>query len=278
MMMCFSSALVLFISGIFTKKSTPETLDELRSEAVELYSQEQTYSIALHYIAGRIKLEARPHEFNMDLNNTLLNFYDARNWDVVRFIAEMIISKSSNPVAYRVLGDVEHEDGNDGKMWSLYEHYAVSDAKDREIIIRVGNHIAESGDLKKAASFLERGLLRQVLPEDRERAVAVFSRLIEIGKTDFPFLNRYIIESKDRDSETAKRCGKLLKENLDKAYNALKAEGGRDSEEDKTLSDIILVLSEILSSEPFVSAREGMFNRKVTLPLCQRCSYRTRFD
>ena len=37
-------------------------------------------------------------------------------------------------------------------------------------------------------------------------------------------------------------------------------------------------LSEILSSEPFVSAREGMFNRKVTLPLCQRCSYRTRFD
>ena len=37
-------------------------------------------------------------------------------------------------------------------------------------------------------------------------------------------------------------------------------------------------LSEILTAEPFVSAREAMFNRKVTLPLCQRCSYRTRFD
>lgn len=37
-------------------------------------------------------------------------------------------------------------------------------------------------------------------------------------------------------------------------------------------------LSEILTSEPFVSARESMFNRKVVLPLCQHCSYRTRFD
>lgn len=233
---------------LFNKRTTTNKLMKIRKEAKKLLNEHE--SLVLRYINGRIKLNLNPHEFNMDLNNTLLAFYDARNWDVVRFIAEMIISKSSNPVAYRVLGDVEHEDGNDGKMWSLYEHYAVSDAKDREIIIRVGNHIAESGDLKKAASFLERGLLRQVLPEDRERAVAVFSRLIEIGKTDFPFLNRYIIESKDKDSETAKRCGKLLKENLDKAYNALKAEGGRDSEEDKTLSDIILVLSEILSSSP----------------------------
>ena len=37
-------------------------------------------------------------------------------------------------------------------------------------------------------------------------------------------------------------------------------------------------LAEILSQPLFTQAREAMFNRKVLLPLCQRCSYRTRFN
>lgn len=37
-------------------------------------------------------------------------------------------------------------------------------------------------------------------------------------------------------------------------------------------------LADILSREPFVSARCELYNRKVLLPLCRHCSYRTRFD
>lgn len=37
-------------------------------------------------------------------------------------------------------------------------------------------------------------------------------------------------------------------------------------------------LSEILSGEPFSSARAAFYNRQATLPLCKHCSYRTRFD
>lgn len=37
-------------------------------------------------------------------------------------------------------------------------------------------------------------------------------------------------------------------------------------------------LADILSRDPFVSAREGFCNRKVLLPLCRHCSYRLRFD
>ena len=125
---------------IFTKKSTPETLDELRNEAVDMYSQESSYSICLHYIAGRIKLEARPHEFNMDLNNTLLNFYDARNWEVVKHLGTLIISKGANSIAYRILGDVAHEDGDDELMWRYYEKYVKSDNNDKDIILRLAEH------------------------------------------------------------------------------------------------------------------------------------------
>ncbi len=37
-------------------------------------------------------------------------------------------------------------------------------------------------------------------------------------------------------------------------------------------------LSDILSRDPFKTARSEFYNRKVTLPLCKHCSYRTRFD
>ena len=37
-------------------------------------------------------------------------------------------------------------------------------------------------------------------------------------------------------------------------------------------------LSDILSRDPFKTARSDFYNRKVTLPLCKHCSYRTRFD
>ena len=37
-------------------------------------------------------------------------------------------------------------------------------------------------------------------------------------------------------------------------------------------------LSDILARDPFITARSAVYNRKVTLPLCRHCSYRTRFD
>ncbi len=37
-------------------------------------------------------------------------------------------------------------------------------------------------------------------------------------------------------------------------------------------------LSDILTREPFLTARREFYNRKAVLPLCQHCSYRTRFD
>lgn len=37
-------------------------------------------------------------------------------------------------------------------------------------------------------------------------------------------------------------------------------------------------LADILARDPFKSARSGFYNRKVLLPLCRHCSYRTRFD
>ena len=232
---------------LFNKRTTPKKLLKFRKDAKKLLQEHE--ALVLRYITGRIKLYLNPHEFNMDLNNTLLAFYDARNWEIARFISELIISKSTNPVAYRVLGDVEHEEGNDEKMWELYEKYALSDAKDRDVIIKVGMHVLESGDVKKATELLERGLLRQVLPEDSARAVSVFSTLIDKCKSDFQFLDRYVVESMDDDAKCSASCGNLLVGKLEEMHKALKAEG-KTSEEIKTLSDIIDVLGLVLTATP----------------------------
>ena len=259
---------------IFTKKSTPETLDELRSEAVELYSQEQTYSIALHYIAGRIKLEARPHEFNMDLNNTLLNFYDARNWEVAKHLGALIVSKGANAIAYRVLGDVAHEDGDDELMWRYYEKYVKSDNNDKDIILRLAEHYNELGDKKEANAFYQRGLLRLRVPEDGIKIDKTFTSLLKIGRSDYAFYFKYASGIKDRDSALALSLLKKLLAYLKTLKEILSSDGTKASEIKKNSEEMVEVLREILIIN---SSEEGMREELVRV-LKERYSSSTRLS
>lgn len=232
---------------IFTKKSTPETLDELRSEAVELYSQESNYSICLHYIAGRIKLEMRPHEFNMDLNNTLLNFYDARNWEVVKHLGSLIISKGANSIAYRVLGDVAHEDGDDELMWKYYEKFVKSDNNDKDIIFRLADHYVQRGDVKEANAFYQRGLLRLKAGDDNSKVVKIFSSILALKRSPFIFLFKYALSVKEKDPELCLTLLKMLLNYLKDRKEELKAdEANKASEIKKNSEDTVAVLKEIL--------------------------------
>ena len=232
---------------IFTKKSTPETLDELRNEAVELYNMDQnSYSICLHYIAGRIKLEARPHEFNMDLNNTLLNFYDARNWEVAKHLGTLIISKGANSIAYRILGDVAHEDGNDDLMWSYYEKYVKSDNSDKDIILRLAEHYNELGDKKGANTFYQRGLLRLRVPEDGVKIEKTFTSLLKIGRSSYAFYYKYCISTEEKDKTLALSLLKKLLSYLKELKETLKGQENKASEIRKNSDDMIETLKEIL--------------------------------
>ncbi len=232
---------------IFTKKSTPETLDELRNEAVELYSQEQnTYSICLHYIAGRIKLEARPHEFNMDLNNTLLNFYDARNWEVAKHLGSLIVSKGANSIAYRILGDVAHEDGNDDLMWSYYEKYVKSDNNDKDIILRLAEHYNELGEKKDANAFYQRGLLRLRVPEDSVKIDRTFTSLLKIGRSNYAFYYKFALSVEEKDKELALSLLKKLLAYLKETKAELVRQENKASEIRKNSEDTVEVLKEIL--------------------------------
>lgn len=238
--------------SLFSKKKTDEALLETRQEAIQMFqNDEQGTNIMLHYIAGRIKLELRPHEFNMDLNNTLLSFYDARNWDVVRHLGELIVSKSSNPLAYRILGDVAHEDGDDAKMWRYYERYVSIDNRDKDIIIQVAKHYDETGEKKLAAKFFQRGILRLDVLDDQAKISSVFSAMIANGRTDFPFF--FSFASRVQESDAMFALG-LYKQILG-ALNKEKAELDKDketkvSESRKNLDNIILVLRDILSIRP----------------------------
>ncbi len=240
---------------IFTKRITPEMLDELRSEAVELYSQESTYTTALHYIAGRIKLEARPHEFNMDLNNILLNFYDSRNWDVVRHLGLLIVSKGANAIAFRILGDVAHEDNDENLMWQYYEKYVKKDNNDKDIILRLAEHYNETGNLKEANRFYQRGILRLRVPEDNIKIEKAFTALLNIGRSDYAFFYKYATSVEDKDPSLALLLLKKILAFLSETKEKLEEEGNKASEIRKNSEQTVEVLKEILTIN---SAEDGM--------------------
>lgn len=256
--------------SLFSKKKTDEELLEIRQEAIQLFQgDEQGANIMLHYIAGRIKLELRPHEFNMDLNNTLLSFYDARNWDVVRHLGELIVSRSSNPLAFRILGDVAHENGDDAKMWKYYERYVSIDNRDKDIIIQVAKHYDEIGEKKLAAKFYQRGILRLAPLDDQTKIASVFSLMISNGKTDFPFFFSFASRIQESDGRFALSLYKQMLEALDKEKQELeKDKETKVSESRKNLDNIILVLKNIL----FIKAdEEGMRDALVS---CLRQKYK----
>lgn len=244
---------------LFGRKKPTEKLIAIREEAIGMFESSDD-AIILHYIAGRIKLQLRPHEFNMDLNNVLLGFYDARNWEVAKYIGEMIISISENPVALRVLGDVAAEDADSDKMWSYYERFVRTDHKDKEIIVNVAKHFEEIGDRKNAMKYMQRALLRLSLPEDYDKVRKVFSMLLENGRTEFAFYSSYISGIREKDAEVALWCYReLLKATL-RQKDALVAEAdSKSSELRKCYDNIIVCLRGILSIDTDdESARETL--------------------
>lgn len=260
--------------SLFGRKKPNEKLLAIRDEAVEMYQSGED-AIILHYIAGRIKLSLRPHEFNMDLNNVLLGFYDARNWEVVRYIGEMIISLSENPVALRVLGDVAAEDKDEEKMWLYYERYVRSDHEDKEIIINVAKHAEDMGEVKKASKYYQRALLRLSLPEDYDKVRKVFTSLVSIGRVEFAFFDSYVSSIKDKYQDVALWCYKVLLEYNQKLKQELAKNGDNKSSELRKIYDnIISTLSSILALS---SEEEGMRDALVSI-LKEKYSNSTRLN
>ena len=132
---------------------------DLREEARNLL-EEDSGSIVLSYVAGRILLALRPHEYNMRLNNLLLSFYEAGNWDVVKYIGDLILSASESSKALRVLGDVADHQGEEEKKWDYYERLVKADSSDHDIIVIVADHFEKIGDRKSAMNYYQRALLR----------------------------------------------------------------------------------------------------------------------
>ena len=126
-----------------------EKLMELREEAKKA-SEENKDSLILVYVAERILISLRPHEYSMRLNNLLLTFYEAGNWDVVKYIGALILSHSESSKALRVLADVAEHQGDEERKWEYYERFVKADGSDKEIIVALADHYEEKGDRKAA--------------------------------------------------------------------------------------------------------------------------------
>ena len=149
---------------------------DLRDEAKkELETNED--SLVLSYIAGRIGMLLRPHEYNMRLNNLLLSFYEAGNWDIVKYIGALILSAGESSKALRVLGDVADLQGEEDKKWDYYERLVKSDSSDKEIIIIVADHFESTGDKQKAMNYYQRAILRLQKTDDALHIKELFQKL-----------------------------------------------------------------------------------------------------
>ena len=173
---------------------------DLREEARNLL-EEDSGSIVLSYVAGRILLALRPHEYNMRLNNLLLSFYEAGNWDVVKYIGDLILSASESSKALRVLGDVADHQGEEEKKWDYYERLVKADSSDHDIIVIVADHFEKIGDRKSAMNLF--------LRDDKKRAYYIIS-IEGSAKADLKEL-RSLLSSRPLSFASEEDLQKLLK-------------------------------------------------------------------
>lgn len=219
---------------------------ELREAAIDAMNDNKD-SIVLEYIAGKIKLMLRPHESNVLLNNLALDFYGARNWEVAEHIARAVIEKSESPKALRVLGDVAAEKNDEKTKWNCYERYVKADNQDVDVIVKVADHYEEIGDKKNSMSFYQRALLRLAKSEDEQKITSIFSKLLENGKSEFPFYSSYVLTLSERNPELAFNLYRLLMNNLISEREMLKKEENKASEIKKNLENIILTARAMLN-------------------------------
>ena len=196
-----------------------EKMIDIRDEAkAELDTNED--SIVLSYIAGRANTLLRPHEYNMRLNNLLLSFYEAGNWDMVKYIGELILSSGESSKALRVLGDVADLQGEEDKKWDYYERLVRSDSSDKEIIIIVADHFEENGDKQKAMNYYQRALLRLQKTDDAARIKEIFQKLLDNGRTSYPFYSSFTEKEAEKNPQLSLELYRMLLNELLKEREA----------------------------------------------------------
>ena len=218
---------------------------ELREEAKKL-QEDNKDSIILVYVAERILISIRPHEYNLRLNNMLLTFYEAGNWDVVKYIGSLILSHSESSKALRVLADVAEHQGDEDKKWEYYERFVKADSSDKDIIIMIADHYEAIGDRKAAMNYYQRALLRLQKGDDAEKIKDVFRRLLENGRSAYPFYSSFTENMAERDPATGLELYRML---LSYLSTALSGFDPKSSEYKSSLDSIIEIARRILAAD-----------------------------
>lgn len=224
-----------------------EEKEDLRGEALRLLDSNQG-SIILDYISGRVKLFINPHEYNVRLNNLIVSFYESRNWEVVEYIGKLVLEESESKVALRTLGDVASEKGQDDLKWNYYERYVKADNQDEEIIILVADHFEETGDKKNAMNYYQRALLRLAKNENDSRIRLIFTKLVQNGRTEFPFYQSFIDGLYDRNAELCDSLYRIMLGALQDERKSLGAD--KQLEKKRNLDNTIVIARQILSIVP----------------------------
>ena len=219
---------------------------ELRDEArKELEGNPD--SMILSYIAGRLSLMLRPHEYSMRLNNILLSLYEAGNWEAVRYVGAVILSAGESSKALRVLGDVAGHEGDEAAKWDYYERFIKADSTDHEIIVLVADHFESEGDRQKAMNYYQRALHRISRTDDSARTREIFQKLLSNGRTGFPFYSSFAEEETKRNPQLALDLYRMLLSSLISSRADHEAES---SEYRRNLDDTISVCRNMLSISP----------------------------
>ncbi len=253
-----------------------ETIDddekkmELRDEAKNALDENKD-SLILVYLAERILVSLRPHEYNLKLNNLLLTFYEAGNWPVVKYVGALILSHSESSKALRVLADVAEHEGDEDKKWEYYERFVKADPTDKQIIVMLADHYEKIGDGKSAMNYYQRALLRLQKTDEKDKIKEIFVRLLENGRSASPFYSSFTESISEKDPETGLELYRILLSHLSDSINHFDQ---KSSEYKSCLDSTIATARHILT----IDGSDDVTKKKVESALKLKYASSSRLD
>ena len=187
------------------KKLDYDDCSQLVDQANAIVEQRED-SIWARYVLGCVAFIRRPHEDNIFMQNLLITFYDNRNWTVVEFLCDKILSFNENRLALRILSECYEETGRADAHWALLERLVKIDFDEKKITRSLGDHFLESGDRDKALLYYRRTLTRSISSKDIENIKALWNTLLDLQGEDYGYflgIAEKVAQSVDRQLAVA---------------------------------------------------------------------------
>jgi transcription elongation factor GreA len=164
-----------------------DTQNEVKSFCDKFLGENPKSVVAL-YVSGSIALVRHSQEDNINLLNLIEMFVDIKKWNIVEFLCQKILSVSQNRHALRLLASSYEQQGNEEKMFEVYEKLIKADHDEIDIVKQLAERAKSKGDNAKALEFYKIAFERTLNRHDITSLRALFDAILPLCPGDFEYL------------------------------------------------------------------------------------------